>query len=1030
MSARPDSGLPKTTMPTPQVQLQNDALALKQAHAQLAALQASSSWRITAPLRWAGQVAKVWFKKPVAHVAAPIAPVRDYEQWVRYFDSLNDEVITNLCTQVHGFAQLPLFSVLLPVDVVPLANLSKTVASVQQQIYPHWELCIALSATTSADVHAQVASWAVAERRIKFIQAADASSNLNNTALSLADDSSACMIKIFAADIVAVQAIFTLARALNEVEKCELLYADEDVLNASGERSEPFFKPDWNVAFHTSRNLVGRFGCYRTSRVRELGGYLVDGFGAADFDLSLRYLEQIQPAQIVHIPQMLFHAGQTEPLATAGGKAALAAHFERRGIAATIDEISHGYRVHYALPAALPQVSLIIPTRNGLSLLRQCIESIQEKTSYPNYDIIIVDNGSDDAATLDYFKLLSATPNVQVVRIDAPFNYSALNNAAVKLAKGELVGLLNNDIEVISPNWLNEMVSHALQPEVGAVGARLWFPDGTLQHGGVVLGIHGWAAHAHNHFPKGSLGYQGRMALVSEFSAVTGACLVVKKSSYLAVGGLNDDALKISCNDVDFCLKLQKLGLRNVWTPFADLVHHESATRGFEDTPVKKARFAGELAYMQKNWREVLANDPAYSPNLTLNAQDFSLAWPPRVPSLVRQLDLQPGQSPLYERLAMLRQGQVRVAYLAENVHSSTFRYRAANMAAVLNVPVAANEVQTSAACFFLGDLSQASDIVAGADILVISRVRHDFATAAFVQQFKAQGKKVWFDIDDWVFDPQAIGLIIHTSGQIASDEVLNYWHAVVSRMGQTLLLCDGAITTNHYLAQKITKFANVPVKVIPNFANEQQLVASQPLYEKKTGQANSSSDSMRLGYFSGSASHNRDIALLLPALEIVMAGDPRVKLVLVGPVELGEYAARFEQNYNHRIERHAFTDYVNLQQLIAGVDFNLVPLQANEFTHCKSELKYVDAANVGTLTIASPTHAYAAAIRHGDNGYLAQDNRWLEVLLAAIATKDADLQAHQRMTATAYQDVQNRFTYKTQREVVLLALEVSHDLG
>jgi glycosyltransferase involved in cell wall biosynthesis len=367
---------------------------------------------------------------------------------------------------------------------------------------------------------------------------------------------------------------------------------------------------------------------------------------------------------------------------------------------------------------------------------------------------------------------------------------------------------------------------------------------------------------------------------------------------------------------------------------------------------------------------------------------------------------------------------------LAENVHSSTFRYRAANMAAVLNVPVAANKVQTSAACFFSGDPSHAADIVANADVLVISRVRYDFATAALAQQFKAQGKRVWFDIDDWVFNPQAIGLIIHTAGQTASDEVLNYWHAVVSRMGQMLLLCDGVVTTNHYLAQKISEFANMPVNVIPNFANEQQLAASQPLYQNKLNQVAKAAQNIKLGYFSGSSSHNRDIALLFPALEIIMAGDPRVQLVLVGPVKLGEDTVRFERNYSHRIERHALTDYVNLQQLIAGVDFNLVPLQTNEFTHCKSELKYVDAANVGTLTIASPTHAYATAIRHGDNGYLAEDDQWLEVLLLAIATKDTDQQSHQRMVTAAYQDVQNSYTYKTQREVVLRALEVSHDLG
>jgi O-antigen biosynthesis protein len=1000
-------------------------IALQLAQDELAALHASSSWRITAPLRWAGRVAKTWFKKPVAKDAAPIVTVKDYSQWVIQYDSPSNEVNTNLQAQMQGFAKLPLFSILLPVDATSFANLSKTVASVKQQIYPNWELCVALSTNTSADVRTQVASWAASERRIKYMQALEAGINLNNAALALTDESSARVVKIFATDIVAAKTLFVLASASNKDERCEILYADEDVLNAAGERSEPFFKPDWNYAFHTSRNLVGRFGCYRTDRVRELGGYLLSGFGAADFDLSLRYLEQIKPSQIVHIPQVLFHAGQTEPLA-AGGKAAVTAHFERRGIVAKVDDISHGYRVFYALPAVLPQVSLIIPTRNGLSLLRQCIESIQKNTCYPNYDIIIVDNGSDDVATLDYFKALSSAPNVQVLRIDAPFNYSALNNAAVKLAKGELVALLNNDIEVISPNWLDEMVSHALQPDVGAVGARLWFPNGTLQHGGVVLGIHGWAAHAHNHFPKGSLGYQGRMAVVSEFSAVTGACLVVSKANYLSVGGLNDDALKISCNDVDFCLKLQKSGLRNVWTPFADLVHHESATRGFEDTPFKKARFASELAYMQKHWGEVLANDPAYSPNLTLNSQDFSLAWPPRMPSLVRQLNLQPGQAALYERLATLGQGQVRVAYFAENVQSSTFRYRAANMVAVLNILADAKEVQTSAACFFTGDLQYAADIEASADILVISRVRHDFATTALVQQFNAQGKKVWFDIDDWVFDPQAIGLIIHTAGQTESDEVLNYWHAVVSRMRQMLLLCDGAITTNRYLAQKLSKFVNMPIKVIPNFANEQQLAVSQPLYLNKLNLVAIEAQAIKLGYFSGSASHNRDITLLFPALEIIMAGDPRVQLVLVGPIELGEQAVRFEQLYSNRITRHGFTDYVYLQQLIAEVDFNLVPLQTNEFTHCKSELKYVDAAIVGTLTISSPTHAYAAAIQHGHNGYLAADSEWLEVLLLAIATKDKDPLAHQRMVMVAHQDVQNRFTYKTQRESVLQALEVS----
>ena len=1048
---------------------------LDQRDQELAALRASSSWRLTAPWRLVGRaLRKLRRMTTKASACIDVQPkeARDYAQWINQFETSSPEVSANLRAQIDGFAVLPLFSILMPCQTPTLAQLEATLTSVQRQIYPNWELCIAAPADTGMVLRAQLARWEAAEPRIKVSFAAPEVSSasvgrlaaLTNHALGMvstaAHNPSQWVLRLNTTDLIADKAIYSTARAINDHENCQIIYADEDVLDAADQRCEPYFKCDWNPDLHVSNNLIGRFGMYATALVREVGGYCDDSDDVMDFDLSLRCVEWVKAEHICHVPQVLFHArphlpqngatAQTHATlsaagrATDAGKLALDAHFRRQGILAKAENLGYGYRVRYALPIAmsssvalpvpaavpsLPLVSLIIPTRNGLALLRQCIDSIVQKTTYRQYEIVVVDNGSDDPATLTYFQSLSQTPNIRVLRIDAPFNYSALNNAAVKVAKGELIGLVNNDIEVMTPDWLGELVSHALRPGVGAVGARLWFPDKTLQHGGIILGIHGWAAHAHNHFPRGSLGYQGRMALVSEFSAVTGACLLVRKSSFEAVGGLNEVDLKISCNDVDFCLKLKKIGLRNVWTPFADLVHHESATRGFEDTPAKKARFASELAYMQQHWGDTLHRDPAYSPNLTLDNQDFSLAWPPRTPSLSRNLDLQPGQAPLYERLTTLRRGFVRVAYFAENVHSSTFRYRAANMAAVLNAPASVQDVNTSAACFFLSDLSHAADIETSADILVISRVRYDFATAALVQKFKAQSKKVWFDIDDWVFDTQTIGLILQTAGQTASDETLNYWHAVVSRMGQMLRLCDGVITTNSFLAQKIKQYANLPINVIPNFANAQQLAVSLPIYEHKLNQGEpsdirlkkSEQKSVKLGYFSGSASHNRDIALLFPALEIIMAGDPRVELVLVGPVELAE---RFEQNYSRRITRHSFTDYVHLQQLIGDVDFNLVPLQTNEFTHCKSELKYVDAANVGTLTIASPTYAYAQAIRHGENGYLAADDQWQAVLLLAIATRDTNLPAHQHMVATAHQDVQSRFTWQTQRSVILQALE------
>jgi GT2 family glycosyltransferase len=356
-------------------------------------------------------------------------------------------------------------------------------------------------------------------------------------------------------------------------------------------------------------------------------------------------IERIEPHQIQHIPRVLYHwrmhdesaalSTSVKPYAMLAGERALNEHFQRHGLDATAEYIGYGYRVRYALPDSPPMVSLIIPTRNGVHLLRQCVESILNKTNYPNYEILIVDNGSDDNETLCYLKSLETDPRVRVLRRDSPFNYSALNNSAVQEARGKLVGLINNDISVISPEWLSEMVSLAIQPKVGAVGARLWYPNDTLQHGGVILGIGGIGAHSHKGFPNGCYGYFARMVLISGFSAVTGACLIIEKAIYEEVGGLNETDLHVAFNDTDFCLRVRDAGYRNVWTPYADLYHHESASRGSdEDMAEKQARFDKEIQYMLQRWENLLLHDPAYSPNLTLNYEDFSLAWPPRVEQL------------------------------------------------------------------------------------------------------------------------------------------------------------------------------------------------------------------------------------------------------------------------------------------------------------------------------------------------------------------------------------------------------------
>ena len=1010
---------------------------------QLAALHASRSWRLTAPLRLFSRVARRLLNKPTEAPDFPSPLVQDYAEWIHQFDSLNAEVSANLIQQGYGFAQVPLFSVLLPVNTVNVDELRATMDSVRQQLYPHWELCIAIGTGTSADVHALLKDCAQVEPRIKIETGRTTDmAQLSNQALAMVSDQSGWVISNNAIFSIAAQAMIVLARAINEHENSRIIYTDADVRDTQGQRTEPDFKPDWNLDLHLSRNLIGHVGIYRTALVQRVGGYQVGMAEAMDFDLSLRCLELVAAEQIVHLPYVLFHGAPFVPSsqrASDTGVQALNAHFERQHIDARAENIGHGYHIHYALPKVLPLVSLIIPTRNGLELLHRCIDSILQKTSYANFEIIIVDNGSDDPGTLAYFESLSSVHNIRILRIDAPFNYSALNNAAVKVAQGELLALVNNDIEVISAGWLDELVSHALRPGVGAVGARLWYPDDTLQHGGVVLGLGGVAGHVHMGIGRDQLGYQGRAGLTQTLSAVTAACLVVKKSIFEAVGGLNAEDLAVAFNDVDFCLRIRVAGYRNVWTPFAELYHHESASRGYEDTPEKQRRFSKEVAYMHQRWGKLLQTDPAYNPNLSLTGDGFSYAWPPRVPTLMKPVTTQAGQPPLHDRLAILAQGKMRIAYFAENVHSSTFRYRAANMAEVLNDVVVAGDVQLSAACFFSSDLQHAAHIAKSADILVISRARYDPDLAALVQKFQMQGKRVWFDIDDLVFDTQKIDLIISTAGQRATDDVLNYWYGVVGRMAQALRLCDGVITTNAYLANKLKQFINRPVKIIPNFANAAQLVVSTPLYQEKyqgKGQRQYAAGSTRherikLGYFSGSSSHNGDLSRISHAMERVMAADARVDLVLVGHVDVEQaFGARFggylKGHLADRVTVHPFVDFLTLQELIADVDFNLVPLQVNEFTHCKSELKFVDAAIVGTLTIASPSFTYAEAIRHGENGYLAEDEQWEVVLLQAIAVRDTDLEQYRRMSAAAYQDVQQRFTWQTQLPAIMQALEVS----
>ena len=669
-------------------------LQLQASHQQIAALQASTSWRLTAPLRFvsrqikrvpkvlalAGPAIKLGggvtgtAKKAIKLYSSEGIPGikrgfrlaaqstkaaepkvlqfftgnNDYTEWVRQFDTLTDADRANMRATQAGFAHQPLISVLMPTYNPKPDWLIEAIESIRSQIYTNWELCIADDASPDAAVLPILENYAKLDPRIKIVIRPQNGhiSAASNSALELVTGEWTALLDHD--DILPEHALFWVAHAINAQPDVRMIYSDEDKTDETGRRFDPYFKCDWNPDLFYSHNMFSHLGVYHTALFRQVGGFRKGFEGAQDYDLALRCIEQIQPSQICHITRVLYQwrvhaestalAAEAKPYAMIAGERALNEHFQRTGVNGKVKLIGHGYEASYELPVDLPLVSIIIPTRNGLDLLKQCLNSIFTKTTYFNYEVLIVDNGSDDADILTYFSALAAHPqhgkNVRIIHDDSPFNYSRLNNKSVLQAKGEIIALLNNDIEVISPNWLSEMVSHALRPGVGAVGAKLWYPNNTIQHAGVTLGVGGVAAHAHRLLPQGNFGYMGRAVLTQSFSAVTAACLVIRKAIYDQVDGLNEVELAVGYNDVDFCLRVREAGFRNVWTPLAELYHHESATRGSDVTPVNKARLDTEVAYMKQRWGALLQNDPAYSPNLTLGGDDFSFAWPSRAPAL------------------------------------------------------------------------------------------------------------------------------------------------------------------------------------------------------------------------------------------------------------------------------------------------------------------------------------------------------------------------------------------------------------
>ena len=562
-----------------------------------------------------------------------------YDEWITRVEMPEFSGLDALAALPESFTLRPVISVVMPVYNTAEAFLRQAIESVLAQGYPHWELCIADDASTEPHVRAVLEEYMRRDPRIKvaFREENGHISTASNSALALASGEYVALLDHD--DELARHSLHLVAEAINRNPSAQILYSDEDKIDAQGNRAYPHFKPDWNPDFFFSQNYVSHLGVYRRELLQRIGGFRIGVEGSQDQDLMLRCLPHVNPAGIVHIPKVLYHwrivQGSTalacgeKDYTTGAGIKALQDFFSAQGLEDVKVEKGPGlntYRIRYPVPQPEPLVSLLIPTRDKLELLEPCIRSILDKTTYRNYEIIILDNESTEPATLEFFKHIQAVDSrVRVLPYHQPFNYSALNNYGVQQARGELIGLVNNDIEVISPEWLTEMVSHALRPEIGCVGAKLYYEDETIQHAGVIVGLGGVAGHSHKFFPRQSPGYFYRLKCVQNLSAVTAACLVVRKSVYEQVGGLEEDGLRIAFNDVDFCLKVREAGYRNLWTPYAELFHYESKSRGEEDTPEKVKRFHKEIEFVKTKWGELLRRDPCYSPNLTLAREDFSL---------------------------------------------------------------------------------------------------------------------------------------------------------------------------------------------------------------------------------------------------------------------------------------------------------------------------------------------------------------------------------------------------------------------
>ena len=600
-------------------------------------MEKSFSWRVTSPLRFLRRFAL----DPIKNIrkssnSFSSLNTSDYSNWVKYRDTFGEKEEKAYKRLYKNLNTKPLISILMPVYNTPEKFLRIAIESVINQIYLEWELCIADDGSTHPIVREVLEEYSRKDARIKisFRDTSGHISEASNTAANLASGDFIAMLDHD--DKLREHSLLLIVKTIEENEDVALLYSDEDKIDERDQRFSPFFKPCWNPDLLRSQNYICHLLVVRSTEFFRHKGFRIGFEGSQDWDLLLRLTEELNPNEIVHIPKILYHWRATKnstalsvsnkDYSTKSSLKTLHEHYNRTNSSFSPIVLSNGYFGSISSQKDLPSVSIIIPTRNGGKVLSRCINSIVDKTNYDNYEIVIIDNNSDDAETLNLFKdFKSKILNLKISTDTSPFNFSALNNKVAKSINSRVLVFLNDDTEILENAWLSELAIHSIRKEIGAVGGKLLYPNGTIQHAGVILGIGGVAGHAFRTFPEDYSGQMNRANLIHNVSAVTGACLAIENRKFQIVGGFDDKKLAVAFNDVDICLKLLKKGFRNLYLPQVKLLHHESYTRGMEDNPVKQARFRRETETMLERWKDILKNDPCYNPNLTLSDEQFTI---------------------------------------------------------------------------------------------------------------------------------------------------------------------------------------------------------------------------------------------------------------------------------------------------------------------------------------------------------------------------------------------------------------------